>query len=261
MKKLLIFIITMIFVLSFSLKVNADTPNLCSGSSAAILYEVNTDTILYEKEIKKRVSPASMTKIMTLLLIFEDIEKGVISKETVFTITSEAANTEGSKAYLSVGEKICVDDLLKCIAIASANDAARTMAIELSGTEEEFVKRMNDKVSELGLTDTLFNDCTGLSKENHYTSAYDMAMISRELLTKYPDVLNYTNIKEDYIRKDSEKPFWLVNTNKLIGRVDGVNGLKTGFTSFSRYCITLHMEKDNMDLISVVFGYDTFRKP
>ena len=125
------------------------------------------------------------------------------------------------------------------------------MAIELAGTEEEFVKRMNNKVKDLGLTDTEFSDCTGLASANHYTSAYDLAIISKELLTKYPDVLNYTNIKEDYIRKDSEKPFWLVNTNKLIGRVEGVNGLKTGYTSFSKYCITLHMEKDNMSLLSV----------
>lgn len=256
MRKIIVSLLTILCFIGVSVSIYADTPSLCSGSSSAILYELNTDTILYEKQINKRVSPASMTKIMTLLLIYEDLEKGIIKKDTIFTITSEAANTEGSKAYLSVGEKITVDDLLKCIAIASANDAARTMAIELAGTEEEFVKRMNEKVNELGLKDTIFSDCTGLASNNHYTSAYDMAIISRELLSKYPDVLNYTNIKEDYIRKDTEKPFWLVNTNKLIGRIEGVNGLKTGYTSFSKYCITLHMEKDNMNLISVVFGYD-----
>ena len=256
MKKTIIFITIFIFMLFLNLSIHAEEPNLCNGSSTAILYETNTNTILYEKDINKRVSPASMTKIMTLLLIYEDLEKGIISKDTCYTICSEAVDVEGSKAFLSVGEAITVDELLKCIAIASANDAAKTMAIELSGTEEEFVKRMNKKVIDLGLKDTNFNDCTGLSSTNHYTSAYDMAIISKELITKYPDVLNYTNIKEDYIRKDSEKPFWLVNTNKLIGRVDGINGLKTGFTSFSKYCITLHMEKENMSLISVVFGYD-----
>ena len=250
---LFIFIVT---IMGVDINANAEN-NLCNGASSAILYETNTDTILYEKDINKRVSPASMTKIMTLLLIYEDLEKGIISKETVYTITYEGANVEGSKAYLSVGEQINVDELIKCITIASANDAAKTMAIELAGSEELFAKRMNEKVLELGLKDTMFSDCTGLASKNHYTSAYDLAIISKELITKYPDVLNYTNIKEDYIRKDTEKPFWLVNTNKLIGRVDGVNGLKTGFTSFSRYCITLHMEKDNMDLISVVFGYDT----
>ena len=254
MKRFIVSILSIIFLL-INLNVNAES-NLCVGASSAILYETNTNTIIYEKDINKRVSPASMTKIMTLLLIYEDLEKGVITKNTVYTITHEGANVEGSKAYLSVGEKINVDELLKCITIASANDAAKTMAIELAGTEEEFAKRMNEKVKELGLKDTMFSDCTGLSSKNHYTSAYDLAIISKELITKYPDVLNYTNIKEDYIRKDSEKPFWLVNTNKLIGRVDNIDGLKTGFTSFSKYCITLHMEKDNMDLISVVFGYD-----
>lgn len=256
MKKIKLIIIAIAFLVNISIRVNAES-KLCVGASAAILYETNTNTILYEKDINKRVSPASMTKIMTLLLIYEDLEKGVISKETIYTITHEGANVEGSKAYLSVGEQINVDELIKCITIASANDAAKTMAIELAGSEELFAKRMNEKVLELGLKDTMFSDCTGLASKNHYTSAYDLAIISKELITKYPDVLNYTNIKEDYIRKDTEKPFWLVNTNKLIGRVDGVNGLKTGFTSFSRYCITLHMAKDNMDLISVVFGYDT----
>lgn len=254
MKRFIVSILSIIFLL-ININANAES-NLCVGASSAILYETNTNTIIYEKDINKRVSPASMTKIMTLLLIYEDLEKGVITKNTVYTITHEGANVEGSKAYLSVGEKINVDELLKCITIASANDAAKTMAIELAGTEEEFAKRMNEKVKELGLKDTMFSDCTGLSSKNHYTSAYDLAIISKELITKYPDVLNYTNIKEDYIRKDSEKPFWLVNTNKLIGRVDNIDGLKTGFTSFSKYCITLHMENDNMDLISVVFGYD-----
>ena len=228
MKKILFFVMTIFCLLSINLKVEATELNLCVGSSSAILYELNTESILFKKDINKRVSPASMTKIMTLLLIYEDLSKGIITKDTFYTITNEASNTEGSKAYLSSGEKISVDELLKCIAIASANDAARTMAIELAGSEELFVKRMNEKVKELGLKDTMFNDCTGLSSVNHYTSAYDLAIISKELILKYPDVLNYTNIKEDYIRKDSEKPFWLVNTNKLIGRIEGVNGLKTG---------------------------------
>ena len=228
MKKIICFLIILLTSIFVKINVDAEEINLAGGSNSAILYELNTDTILFKKDINKRVSPASMTKIMTLLLIYEDLSKGLITKETIYTITSEAANTEGSKAYLSTGEKISVHELLKCIAIASANDAARTMAIELSGNEEEFVKRMNLKVKELGLKDTLFSDCTGLAINNHYTSAYDLAIISKELLSKYPDVLSYTNIKEDYIRKDSEKPFWLVNTNKLIGRIDGINGLKTG---------------------------------
>jgi len=129
------------------------------------------------------------------------------------------------------------------------------MAETIYGSEEEFVIKMNSKVKELGLNNTYFSDCTGLSSKNHYTSAYDMAIISDYLLDKYPSVLEYTNLKEDYIRKDTNKPFWLVNTNKLLGKVDGINGLKTGYTSFSGYCITLHMEKNNLKLISVVMGY------
>ncbi len=228
----------------------------CPGSTAAILYETKTNQILYDKEKDRRLPPASMTKIMTLLLIYEALDSKQITKDTKLTITEEPTKVEGSKAFLSIGDEITVDELLKCICIASANDAAIAMALHLAGSEAEFVKKMNDKVAALGLKNTHFNDCTGLSSKNHYTSAYDLAVIADELIDRYPDVLNYTNIKEDYIRKDTEKPFWLVNTNKMIGRVKYLDGLKTGYTSFSKYCITLHMKQDNMSLVSVVFGYE-----
>lgn len=236
--------------------IDVEAPELCSGSTGAILIETSTNQILYQKEKDRRLSPASMTKIMTLLLIYEALDSNQITKDTKLTITEESTKVEGSKAFLSIGEEITVDELLKCICIASANDAALAMASHLAGSEAEFVKKMNEKVSELGLKNTHFNDCTGLSSQNHYTSAYDLAMISDELIEKHPDVLNYTNIQEDYIRKDTSKPFWLVNTNKMIGRVKYLDGLKTGYTSFSKYCITLHMKQDNMSLISVVFGYE-----
>lgn len=229
---------------------------LCGGSTAAILYETNTNQVLFDKEINRRLAPASMTKIMTLLLIYEALDSNQITKTTKLTITEEPTKVEGSKAFLSIGDEINVDELLKCICIASANDAAIAMAMHLAGSEAEFVKKMNDKVASLGLKNTHFSDCTGLSSKNHYTSAYDLAVISSELINKHPDVLNYTNIQEDYIRKDTPKPFWLVNTNKMIGRVKYLDGLKTGYTSFSKYCITLHMKQNNMSLISVVFGYD-----
>ena len=270
MKKL---IFTLIFFLSFfliSLKGNAlekeqinediptdvQTPELCGGSTAAILLETSTGKILYNKEKDRRLPPASMTKIMTLLLIYEALEANQITKSTMLVIGEEPTKVEGSKAFLSIGDEINVDELLKCICIASANDAAIAMAMHLAGSEGAFVDKMNAKVSELGLKNTHFSDCTGLSSKNHYTSANDLAIISRELINKYPDVLNYTNLQEDYIRKDSAKPFWLVNTNKMIGRVKYLDGLKTGYTSFSKYCITLHMKQDNMGLITVVFGYD-----
>lgn len=233
-----------------------ETPNLCSGSTAAILFETSSNTILFQKEKDRRLPPASMTKIMTLLLIYEALDAKQITKETMLTIGEEPTKVEGSKAFLSIGDQISVDELLKCICIASANDAAIAMAMHLAGSEEEFVKKMNAKVEELGLKNTHFSDCTGLSSKNHYTSAYDLAVISDTLIDKHPDVLHYTNLKEDYIRKDSQKPFWLVNTNKMIGRVKYLDGLKTGYTSFSKYCITLHMKQDNMGLITVVFGYE-----
>lgn len=237
-------------------KEEAQTVNLCEGSSAAILMEESTGKVLFEKEKNRRLPPASMTKIMTLLLIYDALEANQITKETKLTITEEPTKVEGSRAFLSIGEEITVDELLKCICIASANDAAIAIAMHLSGSEEQFVQKMNEKVESLGLKNTHFSDCTGLSSKNHYTSALDLAIISRHLIKTYPDVLNYTNIQEDYIRKDSSKPFWLVNTNKMIGRVKYLDGLKTGYTSFSKYCITLHMKQNNMGLITVVFGYD-----
>ncbi|MDE5566019.1 MAG: serine hydrolase, partial [Anaeroplasmataceae bacterium] len=164
--------------------IDVETPELCSGSTGAILIETSTNKILYQKEKDRRLSPASMTKIMTLLLIYEALDSNQITKDTKLTITEESTKVEGSKAFLSIGEEITVDELLKCICIASANDAALAMASHLAGSEAEFVKKMNDKVSELGLKNTHFNDCTGLSSQNHYTSAYDLAMISDELIEK-----------------------------------------------------------------------------
>lgn len=265
--KNMLFIVMLLFVLSMNIKLSADVitdgnldvvvdeSTICPNAKSAILYEGKTNTLLYEQEMNLRLPPASMTKIMTLLLIYEAMEKDVINLNTVITISEYAKSQEGSKAFLSVGEQISVEELIKCICIASANDAAVAMAEAISGSEEAFVENMNKKVKDLGLKNTVFSDCTGLSSKNHYTSAYDMAVISDKLLDKYPEVLEYTNMKEDYIRKDTENPFWLVNTNKLLGRVKGINGLKTGYTSFSGYCITLHMEKNNLKLISVVMGY------
>lgn len=230
--------------------------NLIKGAVSGILVEQSTGEILYRKDIDKRLSPASMTKIMTLLLIYEAMENGAFTKDTMLTTSEYAAGMGGSQVYLKVGEKISVDEALKCICIASANDCAVLMAEEIAGSEEQFVRKMNERATELGCKNTNFSDCTGLTSQNHYTSAYDMSLMAKELLIKHPDVTNYTTLKEDYIRKDTSSPFWLVNTNKMIGRVEGLNGLKTGYTSFSGYCITLSMQKDDMKLISVVFGYD-----
>lgn len=262
--KIVFLIIISFFIINISsISVNATSNEvsneqieLCKGSSACILMEVSTTSILYDKQKDRRLPPASMTKLMTLLLIYEALDSKRITKSTMLTITTEITKVEGSKAFLSIGEEINVDELLKCICIASANDAALALAIYLDGSESAFVKKMNDKAKELNLKNTLFSDCTGLSSKNHYTSAYDLGVIALTLINKYPDVLNYTCIKEDYIRKNTNKPFWLVNTNKMIGRVKNLDGLKTGYTSFSKYCIALHMKQENMELISIVFGYD-----
>lgn len=253
----LLFLLSTVQLFTVHAEEQADMPgNLIQGAVSGILMEQSTGEILYKKEIDKRLSPASMTKIMTLLLIYEAMENKAFTKDTVLTTSEYASSMGGSQVYLKVGEKISVDEALKCVCIASANDCAVLLAEEVAGSEDYFVRKMNEKAKELGCKNTNFSDCTGLTSKDHYTSAYDMALMAKELLVKYPDVLTYTTIKEDYIRKDTSSPFWLVNTNKMIGRVEGLNGLKTGYTSFSGYCITLSMQREDMSLISVVFGYD-----
>ena len=247
--------------ISTSAKIKDDEDlGFIEGAKSGILMELSTGEILYKKDIDKRLAPASMTKIMTLLLIFEGIENNVISYDTILTVSKSAESMGGSQVYLQENEKISVDEAIKCVCICSANDCAVLLAEAISGSEEAFVRKMNRKANDMGLKNTLFSDCTGLSSQNHYSSSHDMAIMSKELIDKYPKVLEYTNIREDYIRKNTNSPFWLVNTNKLIGRVDGVLGLKTGYCSFSGYNITLLMKKDNMSLISVVFGYSDSTK-
>lgn len=235
--------------------IETDTLNLIPNSQAGILIERETGKILFEKDMNHRLAPASMTKIMTLLLVYEALDNNILNKDSVLTVDEYSASIGGSQVYLKVGEKITVDEALKCVCIASANDCATLLGVNISGSIEGFINKMNEKVELLGLKNTHFSDCTGLSNKDHYSSAYDMAIIAKELVTKYPDIFNYTSIKEDYIRKDTDSPFWLVNTNKLIGRVEGIDGLKTGYCSFSGYNITLHMSQNGMSLISVVFGY------
>ena len=269
MKKIIsIILLLTIFIFGLNIEANASdrqvvnetenvdtTINLIPNSQAGILIEKETGKILYEKDMNHRLAPASMTKIMTLLLVYEALDENILTKEQELTVDEYSASIGGSQVYLKVGEKITVDEALKCVCIASANDCATLLGVSISGSIEAFITKMNEKARMLGLKNTLFSDCTGLSSKDHFSSAYDMAIISRELTLKYPDVFNYTSIKEDYIRKDTDSPFWLVNTNKLIGRVDGVDGLKTGYCSFSGYNITLHMSQNGMSLISVVFGY------
>ena len=203
--------------------------------------------------IRDRLPMASMTKMMTLLIIMENIENGNI-KWSDSVITSEhAASMGGSQIFLEVGEEMTVEELVKGICIASGNDAAVAMAEKIGGTEEEFVKLMNKKAKELQLKNTNFTNACGLDSDNHYSSAHDMAIIGKELV-KYDKILEYTGTYEDYLRKNTDKSFWLVNTNKLVRYYKGVDGLKTGYTEKAGFCITTTAKKDNMRLITVVMG-------
>lgn len=227
--------------------------SLATQAKSAIMIEASTGKIIYEKNANESMAMASMTKMMTLLLIMENIENGNLSWDEKITTSEYAASMGGSQIFLQVGEVMTVEDLVKGICIGSGNDAAVAMAERIGGTEEEFVKMMNKKVKELGLKNTNFVNACGLDDDNHYSSAYDMVMIAKELV-KYDKILEYTGTYEDYLRKDSESPFWLVNTNKLVRYYSGVDGLKTGYTKTAGYCITTTAKKDNMRLITVVMG-------
>lgn len=229
---------------------------LASHSKSAILIERDTGQILFDKNPHEKLSPASMTKIMTLLLIMEAIESGKITMDEKVRTSEYAASMGGSQIFLEEGEEMSVDDLLKGIAIASANDASVSLAERIAGSEEAFVQLMNDKVKDLGLRNTLFQNTTGLPAKEHYSTAYDIAMISKELL-KYEMITDYTSIYEDYLRQGEENEFWLVNTNKLVKFYDGVDGLKTGFTNEAKYCLTATAEKNGMRAIAVVFGAES----
>lgn len=230
-----------------------------SEANSAILIERDTGEVIYEKNSAERLAPASLTKIMTLLLVMESIEEGKLDLKELVTVSRNAASMGGSQVFLAEGEQMTVDDLIKAVAIASANDASVALAERLAGSEQAFVKRMNEKVKELNLKNTQFQNASGLPAKDHYTSAYDIAIIARELL-KFDNITNYTNIYEDYLRKGKKNEFWLVNTNKLVHFYPYVDGLKTGYTSDAKYCLVATAQKDNMRLISIVMGAETSKE-
>ena len=220
----------------------------------AVLMEKETGEVLYEKGAHERTMPASVTKVMTLLLIVEDIENGKISPDDIVTASARAASFGGSCVYLEEGEQMSVDEMLKCIAVVSANDCAVAMAEHLCGTEEVFVERMNRRAGELGMADTHFTNCTGLFEdEDHYTSAWDVALMSRELI-RHELIKQYSTIWMDSIRGGS---FQLSNTNKLVYWYPGCTGLKTGFTSKAMYCLAATAERDGVEYIAVIMHGDT----
>lgn len=230
-----------------------DSNKLAPNAKSAILIETSTGKVLYENNSHEKLPPASMTKMMSLLLIMESIDAGVINYDDMITVSANASAMGGSQILLETGEKMSVEDLLKGIAVASGNDAVVALAEAIAGTEENFVDMMNKRANELGLTDTNFKNCHGLDEENHYSSAHDMAIIANELV-KHQKILDFSSIYETYLRKGTTKEIWLVNTNKLVRFKDGVDGLKTGYTDNSGYCLTATMKKNNMRLIAVVMG-------
>lgn len=255
MKKILLFIwLVMGPIFVFAEEVDNDSGlELAVNAKSAIMIEASTGKVIYDKNRDEQLPMASMTKMMTLLLIMENIDNGNLKWDEMVTTSEYAASMGGSQIFLEPGEEMSVEDLVKGICIGSGNDAAVAMAERIGGTEKEFVKLMNDKVKELGLSNTNFENACGLDSDNHYSSSYDMAMIARELI-KYDKILEYTGTYEDYLRKDTNNSFWLVNTNRLVRYYKGVDGLKTGYTENSGYCITTTAMRDNLRLITVVMG-------
>lgn len=231
----------------------AEGQDLAPDARSAVLIDADTGTVLFEKNSRDRLPPASITKIMTMLLVMEDLDAGKIRLDEKIRVSEYAASMGGSQIFLEPGEQMTVRDLLKAVAVASANDASVALAEHLAGTEEAFVKRMNERARELGMTDTRFQNSTGLSEPEHYTSARDIAIMSRELL-KHPEITNFTRIYQDYLRKDTKKPFWLVNTNRLVRFYPGVDGLKTGYTSEAKFCLSATAKRGNFRVIAVVMG-------
>lgn len=249
MKKILI----LLFLFLLVPVVRAEEEDLAPNAKSAIMIEASTGEILFQKNKDEKLAPASMTKMMSMLLIMEEIENGNLKWDEMITASERAASMRGSQIFLKVGEKMSVTDMLKGISIASGNDATVAMAERISGSEESFVKKMNDRAKELGLKNTNFINATGLTADNHYSSANDMILIARELV-KHEKILEFTGTYEDYLRKDTKSPFWLVNTNRLVRFYSGVDGLKTGFTDEAGYCLTSTAKRDNMRLITVVMN-------
>lgn len=256
MKKILILLLLLI---SIPLVKAEETEDLAPNAKSAIMIEASTGEILFQKNKDEKLAPASMTKMMSMLLIMEEIENGNLKWNEMITTSEKASSMGGSQIFLKVGEKMTVEDLLKGVAIASGNDAVVALAERISGSEEQFVKRMNIRAKDLGLKNTNFINATGLTADNHYSSAYDMSLIAKELV-KHEKILEFTSTYEDYLRKDTKSPFWLVNTNRLVRFKEGVDGLKTGFTDEAGYCLTATMKKDNMRLITVVMKEENTSK-
>ena len=221
---------------------------------SAILMEKETGTILYDRDSHRKLAPASVTKIMTMLLMMEALDAGTLSPDDTVTVSANAAGMGGSQVYLKQGEQMSVRELLKCVAVVSGNDCAVALAEHLSGSESAFVEKMNARAAQLGMTDTTFYNCTGLPAPGHETSAHDIALMSRELILNHPDIREYTTVWMDTIRNGE---FGLTNTNRLIRFYEGATGLKTGSTDAALYCMSATAEREGMELIAVVMAAPT----
>ena len=245
-------------LLFLALPLRAQAAELDIDGKSAVLMDVATGTVLYESNPHEPLAPASVTKVMTMLLIMEAIDSGKIGWDDMVTASEAAAAKGGSQIYLKVGETMSVSDMLKSIAVSSANDCACAMAEHIAGSESAFVSMMNARAAELGMKDTHFVNCTGLddddSAKEHRTSAYDIALMSRELLKNHPMIKKYTTIWMDTVRNGT---FGLSNTNKLIRFYNGATGLKTGYTSGAGYCLSASAQRDGMELIAVVMGCES----
>ncbi|SHK05881.1 D-alanyl-D-alanine carboxypeptidase family protein [Tepidibacter formicigenes] len=256
MKRKLCLFLTLLLTLSQSVIVLANE-DINLSSKSAILIDAKSGTILYEKNSHEKLPPASVTKIMTMLLIMEALDEGRIKLDDKVTISEKASSMGGSQLFLEPGEVKTVDQLLKGIAVASANDACVAMAEHIYGSDKAFVKKMNEKAKELGMKDTNFVNTNGLPVENHYTSAYDIALMSKELL-KHEEIHKYLKIwMDEIVVGKKNKKIGLVNTNKLIRFYKGANGIKTGFTNEAKFCLSASAVRDDLHLISVVLGAST----
>lgn len=231
-----------------------DNMPLPLSSASALLMEKETGTVLLQQNAHQKLEPASVTKVMTLLLVMEAVDSGRLSLDESVPVSAHAAGMGGSQVYLKEGERLSVSDLIKCVAVVSGNDCAVALAERLSGSESAFVDQMNQKAQSLGMEDTHFVNCTGLPAPGHLTSAYDIALMSRQLLLHHPDIRQYTTIWTDSIRNGA---FGLTNTNRLIRFYDGATGLKTGFTASAQYCMSAAAQRNGMELIAVVMKAPT----
>ena len=254
MKKIIL--ISILFILFILFMPSISAIELATSSKEAIIMETTTGKIIFEKNSHEKTAPASMTKIMTLLLTFEAIDSGKISLDDMVNISQRAADMGGSQMFLEANSTVKLEEIIKGVAIASANDGAVALAEYVGGSIENFVQMMNDKAQELGLENTHFVNPHGLDAENHYSTAYDMAIMALNLI-KHEKILQYTSTYEDYFNKPDGTRTWLVNTNKLVRFYNGVDGLKTGYTENAGYCLTATAKKNNVRYITVVMGAAT----